>query len=1470
MSCRASATAERSPARTATDRARATRAQPHHTGLVATDSERIALPHRELLEERFGRPLDTIEVYASPRVAGALGGMHAVSATRGDQIFLAGPSAPLSVVAHEVAHALQAGMTQSGRRADSGEAVEPVGSVAEREASDLATEVSRPALPGARVSVGEGLGRNTLALLRMPSHRNGDDITLGAPSATPATPAQPAVMAAPAPTMAEPAATSSPLTSAPAAAATGGPAAETETSGGFQLAPAAELSVDAEQVAARETAMAAVETALSGATTPTALLQAYAAAPPTVKARQAGSLEADVAGVAATEGRQWQSDVPDLHASLDGAEPPAAQVPVLAPPVRPVEPADTAVAPAPEPQIPDVEVHGPFDAGGDAASAFNRFSEPDPAVLATQIGDSLDSVQTSDPAVPRSPGPPPPIPLGGETDPARVAEVESAGRAQAAGVKDEAVRAVIAGQGPERIQPAALDEAYPVGELPAPLIGTGAVPEGPAAYMAMELPPEVQVTFDEQQHAAMEKSMAETVVQSEQATSDRDTAKETAVAEAEAGVARLNEEADGNQSAAVLDGRTDIQTARQDTVDAQQAEVERVGAEAGEQRRIDEAAIKTRVADDQKKIDSSFATAEADIGDKVAEGERQAKAKKDEAERKAEDESWWDQAVSFVKEAFNSLVDAIGTVFDAVRSAVNDILDAVKAAALAAIDAVAGFIKDAIAAYGELLKSAITGLIGEIFPELAATLNAAIDTAVAAAQSAVDVVANGLKAGVSALVDGLRAGLMAIIDAYQAAVTLALSVAAAVITGDWGALALRVLEAVLRLIGVDPEQFYAFVGRAQETFQMIVDNPAGFLGNLLAAVGGGIQRFADNIVTHLQTGVIGWLTGALGGAGIVLPKTFDLLGVLDLARQILGLTWDLLKAKARKLIGEQNVERLQVVFGFIETLVTEGWGALWDKIMESVSTVFDMVFDGIKNFIRDRVIIAAITKLASLFSPVGAIVQLVLTAWNIYTFLRDQLARMVEVVQTVTNAIGDIARGVLDNAKAAVEAVLARLLPLAIDLLARVIGLGNVGAKVKEIIEKVRAMVDKGIDTMLQRIAAAFKGGGNAAASSATAGRPAAGGTDSALPESETITEQVSVAGEDHTLRAVVAAGSATIEMASGNFSALSPKIKALAAALTDKYLDPAKSTFVGSAKAPATTKVLTAIVKRADKLTADLSAALPPSGASADVKKEAAKKESNLVKSAFTSVHTLLTSLGLPNATATGLVLGHGPKPGPVDNYGRRQSFLIDPLTVESLAYGGKATGKVPGLNILKGKYQRGHLVAGSLGGPGGPENLVPQSPKANTTRVGMQATEDSLRYALHNTTEYIFRYQVSVKDGYKGPADLEADLAKHGLEAIGGGDPLFLMGAAAKDATPDDTALRTSVRPNPTSGGGPPPPMTAREDQQLPDNLRRRLAFFFLPNQLEIAVQVHHEPTDRRFVFAIHTGGTVDNHEGVDTRWH
>ena len=269
--------------------------------------------------------------------------------------------------------------------------------------------------------------------------------------------------------------------------------------------------------------------------------------------------------------------------------------------------------------------------------------------------------------------------------------------------------------------------------------------------------------------------------------------------------------------------------------------------------------------------------------------------------------------------------------------------------------------------------------------------------------------------------------------------------------------------------------------------------PRAFLANIVDAVVGGVQRFADSFGDHLKTGVIGWLTGTLGSAGITLPPTFDLMGVLDLARQILGLTWERFRAKAVKLVGEQNVAS-----GCSSSAATSPpWspraGGRSGKAQGPVGDAEDMVFDGIKSFLLERIMVAAMIKMIPAVlprrrhRPAGDD-----RLEPVHVPARPAVAASPSS-SPPSSRIGDIARGVLDGAMATVEEVLGSLVPLALDLLARLLGLGNLGEDVREVIEKVRATIDKAIDAIIEKVANAFRGGfgaSGAATSAAPRRRP--------------------------------------------------------------------------------------------------------------------------------------------------------------------------------------------------------------------------------------------------------------------------------------------------------------------------------------------------------------------------------------------
>ena len=686
---------------------------------------------------------------------------------------------------------------------------------------------------------------------------------------------------------------------------------------------------------------------------------------------------------------------------------------------------------------------------------------------------SIGNIRTSDQEVETSPGAPPKIPLEGETDPKRVDEQQTARRDEAKASRDEETRKVVDGRGPEASQPQALDQAFVAAPEATPQFEGAAPVPGADAFVSYHLPEEVEAAVDAKHGEAMRASLDGARASVDEGVKTRDSEREAAVADAEKKRGELNAAADAEQVSAVTLARGEIQTARQETVDDQSKAVEALEAEAQRERGTATTEIDGQIKDTEGQVTTKYDEAERDANKKVEKADEEAADEKRKAEREADEMSWWERAKSWVKSALKALTDLVGKIFDAVRSLVKGILDAVKSVVKGLIDLAAAAIKKAIHAFGEALKGLVNTLLADTFPELAKALNDKIDSAVEAADKLVDKAADALKKGVDALVDFVGKVLDKVILAFQTVVSAGMALAYGAITGDWAEAARIVLEPLLELLGIDKEEFYAYVGRASETITRIVDDPGTFVSNLWEAFKTGVGWFRDNFLEHLKNGVITWLTGAIGE--FKFPKNFDVLGVLDLARQVMGLNLETLRRIAVRVFGEKAVALVEFVVGEVTLLIQGGWAALWEQISGAFGDLVDLVLDKMKEFVVTRLILAAIEKLASLFTPIGALVQLVMTIWNIAMFLKDQFDRIVSVLKAIVDTVTDIANGVLDKAAKGVEMALANALPVAIDLVAKLARLGGIPEKIREILGSIRQRVEDAIVNLLKKIGQGFK-----------------------------------------------------------------------------------------------------------------------------------------------------------------------------------------------------------------------------------------------------------------------------------------------------------------------------------------------------------------------------------------------------------
>jgi dolichol kinase len=263
-----------------------------------------------------------------------------------------------------------------------------------------------------------------------------------------------------------------------------------------------------------------------------------------------------------------------------------------------------------------------------------------------------------------------------------------------------------------------------------------------------------------------------------------------------------------------------------------------------------------------------------------------------------------------------------------------------------------------------------------------------------------------------------------------------------------------------------------YLRRAAGAFRTILRNPIGFVGNLVRAGILGLRQFATRFLTHLRASLIGWLTGAMSGANVYVPQGFNLREILKFVLSVLGLTWQNIRQKLVRAIGEPAVRVLETSFDIVMTLVTQGPAAAWEKIQESLANLRDLVMEQIMTFVRDRVVQAAITRLLTSLNPAGAFIQAVIAIYNTVMFFIERLRQIGQVAMSFIDSISAIAGGALGAAANRVEQTMAGLLTLVISFLARIAGLGRVSDAVTSVIDRVRQPIDRALDRVVEWIVA--------------------------------------------------------------------------------------------------------------------------------------------------------------------------------------------------------------------------------------------------------------------------------------------------------------------------------------------------------------------------------------------------------------
>ena len=290
-----------------------------------------------------------------------------------------------------------------------------------------------------------------------------------------------------------------------------------------------------------------------------------------------------------------------------------------------------------------------------------------------------------------------------------------------------------------------------------------------------------------------------------------------------------------------------------------------------------------------------------------------------------------------------------------------------------------------------------------------------------------------------------------------------------------------VFELLLAVMQFPTDLIGRIVDNAMQAYEEIKNDPIAFLLHLLEAVKLGFSNFFDHILTHLLNGLVEWLFRGLRKAGVEPPKDLSFASILNTVLQVLGISVERIWQKLAERFGQETIDKIRGaidkvtgIWTLVKDVQERGISALWEYVESQLSNLWNTVLDAAKNWIMEQIVNKVVAKLLSMLDPTGimAVVNGFIAFFNAVQSAIEYLRDILEIIDTWVSTIAAIARGDVTPGAAKLEQGLADAIPVAIGFLANQVGLGDIATRIAEIIGKVRVLVDKALDWLLDKLAA--------------------------------------------------------------------------------------------------------------------------------------------------------------------------------------------------------------------------------------------------------------------------------------------------------------------------------------------------------------------------------------------------------------
>lgn len=559
--------------------------------------------------------------------------------------------------------------------------------------------------------------------------------------------------------------------------------------------------------------------------------------------------------------------------------------------------------------------------------------------------------------------------------------------------------------------------------------------------------------------------MQEASAQVDSAEAETDAQIDASVAEHEAEIEQIRADAKTNED----EQMATLETEMNSQIDEQSAEFESEAAGY-------DAEHQGYVTDARSQVEQGKRKAQRDIKREKQNADKEKKSA--EENDKKEEKAWYEKLADAAKDAAKRFVSGLKAL---VSKIINKFLEAVNNLLDTFADLVSKVNKD----LGNKLRTAFDKfkkLLKKFADNLIKIINAVLDKALEIFTTIVDATVEAINAAVEAFKELIAQILETLREAYRQALS---TIKAAL--ESLANIAVAIFKKACEFCGVDPAPMLAAAAN-------ILKDPGAFFSTLWAGIKQGFSQFVSNMPANLMVIAQNLLSMWLGGSGLKgideLPQIrgfiqliFSLMGI-DVSKVLKPITavWDAYQehkkaaeeeAKAQAEPGEK-VEEIKdppeavKLKNTIDMIMAGGLPVIADLIKDGLGGLKGEILSALFSSLVPPLIGKAVAKLAAMANPVGGIIAAIKAVWDTVQFFRSQFDAIAGLGSALLNVLVEAGNGNAGAAANAVEAAICQAIPLAIEILLRVIGI-NIGAKVKGVISKFSTRVKTWLDKYLSK-----------------------------------------------------------------------------------------------------------------------------------------------------------------------------------------------------------------------------------------------------------------------------------------------------------------------------------------------------------------------------------------------------------------